>query len=149
MATKYQGTPKEKRALNAFIALMRAAECVGHSADAELEQYDLSTSQFGALEAIYHLGVLSQRELGQKLLKSGGNITMVVNNLEKRSLVKRFACPEDKRVYRIGLTDQGRKLLDKILPQHIQRIVQLMNGIGPTEQEELRRLCRSLGKSVQ
>ena len=45
---------------------------------------DLTMGQFGVLEALLHLGPMCQQELGAKLLRSGSNITIVIDNLEKR-----------------------------------------------------------------
>ncbi len=46
----------------------------------------LTESQFGVLDSLFHLGPMKQKEIGKKILKSGGNITMVINNLEKRGI---------------------------------------------------------------
>ena len=58
----------------------------------------LPLSQFGVLEALWHLGPLCQRDLGLKIRKSSGNMTMVVDNLEKRALVDRRKNADDRRV---------------------------------------------------
>lgn len=99
------------------------------------------------LEALYHLGPLCQKDLGTKLLKSGGNITMVVTNLEKRALVGRRRQSGDRRFLEIQLTARGRKLVDRILPRHVDDIVGDMHALGAGELEELRRLCSKLGTS--
>jgi MarR family 2-MHQ and catechol resistance regulon transcriptional repressor len=97
------------------------------------------------LEALYHLGPLSQGELAKKILKSSGNITMVIDNLEKRGLVKRERSPEDRRVYVVRLTVEGRRLIGSIFPRHAAKIVEEMKALTRTEQEELSRLCRKVG----
>jgi MarR family 2-MHQ and catechol resistance regulon transcriptional repressor len=107
MGTRYKGTQKEIRALNAFINFMRAADSVSSRLSRLLAKHGLTMSQFGALEALYHLGPLTQNELGKKLLKTSGNITMVVDNLEKRTLVKRVRSPEDRRSVTVTLTKEG------------------------------------------
>ncbi|HSG30454.1 MAG TPA: MarR family transcriptional regulator, partial [Thermodesulfobacteriota bacterium] len=83
MATKYKGTRREVGSLNAFINLLRAAGSIEGRLSKNLGGSDLTTSQFGVLEALFHLGPLNQKQLGEKILKSGGNITKVVDNLEK------------------------------------------------------------------
>jgi MarR family 2-MHQ and catechol resistance regulon transcriptional repressor len=112
----------------------------GHLADA-----GLTVSQFGVLEALYHLGPLSQGELAKKILKSSGNITMVIDNLEKRGLVNRERNQEDRRVYVVRLTVEGRRLIGSIFPRHAAKIVEEMKALTRTEQEELSRLCRKVG----
>ncbi len=140
-----RGTKEEARALNAYVKLMRASESVSARVLRHLPDAGLTASQFGALEALYHLGPLSQAELAQKILKSSGNITMVVDNLEKRGLVKRERRQEDRRYYTVRLTPGGKKLIGGIFPRHVRRIVEAMNALTKAEQETLGKLCRKLG----
>ena len=93
-----------------------------------------------------HLGPLSQRDLAQKLLKSGGNITMVIDNLEKRQLVKRDRQTEDRRFITVCLTEKGRHLITEVFPRHVAAVTEEMSILTDSEQEELSRLCRRLGK---
>jgi MarR family 2-MHQ and catechol resistance regulon transcriptional repressor len=145
MATHYRGSAQEKRALNAFIALMRAADSLGARLGAGLGEHDLTASQFGILETLLHLGPLCQRALAQKLLVSGGNVTMVVDNLERRALVTRERSTTDRRLVTVALTPTGRKLISAVFPRHMATIVAQFQILSPAEQEALRRLCRTLG----
>jgi MarR family 2-MHQ and catechol resistance regulon transcriptional repressor len=145
MPTHYDGTPDEIRALDAYIKLQRAADTVVTRATAHLADHGLTTSQFGVLEALYHLGTLSQRDLAQKLLKSTGNISTVLKNLEKRGLIVRERNPADTRYMNVCISAAGRALLAGFFPEHVAGIVQEMNILTPDEQTELARLCRKLG----
>jgi MarR family 2-MHQ and catechol resistance regulon transcriptional repressor len=89
---------------------------------------------------------MCQRALGDKLLRSGGNITMVIDNLEKHGLVERVRQKEDRRMIMIHLTPKGRKLISRVLPLHAKDVVKEMSRLTASEQEELRRLCRKLGR---
>ncbi len=145
MPTKYQGTQEETRALNAYIKLQRAAETTLTHTTSHLSAYGLSTSQFAVLEALFHLGILSQRELADKLLKSTGNISIVLKNLEKRHLIERHRDPDDNRVMQVSITHRGRALIGGMFPTHVAGIVAEMGALTPAEQQELARLCRKLG----
>lgn len=145
MPTHHKGTESEIRALNAYIKLMRATESVTARLTNFLQNEGLTISQFGVLEALYHLGPLNQRAIGEKMLKSGGNITTVIDNLEKRDLVKRRRCAEDRRVVYAHLTDEGYSLIAIYFPQHVAEIEREMNTLTPNELEELGRLCKKLG----
>jgi len=149
MGTRYQGTPAEVRALDAFVKLVRAADSVASRIHRHLDVSQLTASQFGVLEAIHHLGPLTQRELAAKLLKSGGNMTLVIDNLEKRQLVKRNRQTDDRRCILVQLTDRGRALIQEVFPRHVAAVVQDMSVLSAAEQEELGRLCRRLGKQEQ
>jgi MarR family 2-MHQ and catechol resistance regulon transcriptional repressor len=124
---------------------MRAAESMTARAHRHLSSCGLTLSQFGVLEALFHLGPLSQRDLGQKILRSSGNITMVVDNLEKRKLVLRKRDMKDRRYYIVHLTVAGKKLIKKIFPPHAAVISSEMSVLTASEQETLGELCKKLG----
>ncbi|HTU36278.1 MAG TPA: MarR family transcriptional regulator [Candidatus Acidoferrum sp.] len=145
MPTHYKGNEPEVRALNALINLARALDSLGGRLSARLEEAGLTMPQFGVLEAVYHLGPMCQKELGQKLLRSGGNITVVVTNLEKRGLVRRERLANDRRMIRIHLTERGRERIERVFPEHVEALVREFSVLEPEEQETLRRLCRKLG----
>jgi len=147
VGTHHQGTPDEVRALDAFIKLSRAHDMVGQSVNRNLAEAGLTVSQFGTLEALFHLGPLSQREVGGKILKSSGNITLVIDNLEKRGLVRRVPCRTDRRVTKLNLTDAGRTLIARIFPAHLREIVATMAALTSAEQTELARLTKKLGRA--
>lgn len=89
MPTHFKGTEKEVQVLNTFIKLMRSTESLNNRLLQHLNENNLTISQFGVLEALLHVGPQNQKELGERLLKSGGNITMVIDNLEKNGWVER------------------------------------------------------------
>jgi MarR family 2-MHQ and catechol resistance regulon transcriptional repressor len=144
--THFKGDSETKRALNALINLSRASNSVQTRLSVGLDRHGITTSQLGILEALFHLGPMCQRALGDKLLRSGGNITMVIDNLEKHGLVERVRQTEDRRMIIIHLTSKGRKLISRVLPLHAKDVVNEMSRLTASEQEELRRLCRKLGR---
>ena len=145
MGTKYQGTEAEVQALDTYIKVTRAAQSITNRALEHLSDSNLTASQFAILEALYHLGTLSQVELAQKLLLSTGNITTVIQNLEKRDLVCRQRSKDDQRYMQVSITDAGRKLIAYIFPAHVAGIVDIMNVLTPEEQQILAGLSRKLG----
>jgi len=145
MPTHYQGTEDEIRALDAYIKLARAAESVTARINAHLADVNLTVSQFGVLEALYHLGPLHQNELGQKILKSSGNMTLVIDNLCRRGLVERHRDTADRRYITVCLTEAGRTLISELFPRHVQIVRREMDVLSVAEQEELQRLCRKVG----
>ena len=116
MPTHYEGTPEEINALNAFIKLTRAADTLFAHLTQRKSMGNLTVRQFGVLESLYHLGPMRQGEISAKLLKSGGNITLVVDNLEKSGLVLRTRDTEDRRAVTVSLTEEGRELIAGLFP---------------------------------
>lgn len=149
MPTHYEGSEATVRALNAFINLTRACESLNRRVDAGLGRAELTLAQLAVLEAVYHLGPMCQKALAQKLLRSDGNVTIVVNNLEKRGLVRRVRQTEDKRFTQIELTANGRDLIARIFPRHAEEIARQFSVLDPEEQEVLRRICRKLGTTAK
>ena len=145
MGTKHQGTVRERAALDAYIKLQRAAESILERSGEALRSCGLTVSQFGVLEALYHLGPLTQKELAGKILKTAGNMTMVIDNLEKRELVKRERCKEDRRNVYVHLENTGRDLVRRIFPVHVKDILAEMDVLTAAELRELCRLCKKLG----
>ena len=145
MQKNSRGSSKDIRALSTYAKLMRAAESITSRVHKHLSSVRLTLSQFGVLEAIYHLGPLSQRDLGQKILRSSGNITMVIDNLEKRKLVKRERGHSDRRIFMVHLTDNGQKLIHKIFPSHASLIAKEMGVLSASDQKILGDLCKKVG----
>lgn len=145
MGTHYPGTKSEKKTLNAFIKLMRATESMNNRLNRHLAEADLTLSQFGTLEVLHHLGPLNQRAIGEKLLKSGGNITMVIDNLEKCGHVKRERDPDDRRAVLIHLTPQGKKFIEDFFPKHLEKIKDEFEVISDEEKDALAEICKKLG----
>jgi MarR family 2-MHQ and catechol resistance regulon transcriptional repressor len=143
MGTHYKGPAGVVRALDAYIKLMRAAGSVSARLAGFLTEVGLTTSQFGALEALLHLGPMGQCDLAAKLLQTGGNITMVVNNLERRGLVRRRRL--GRRV-EVQLTPRGRRLIVAIFPRHARNIAREMGVLRAAGLAELGRLCKKIGK---
>jgi len=144
MGTHHQGTVEEINALNAFIKLQRAAESVASRVHAGLPA-GLTTTQFAVLDALQHLGPLCQGELAEKLLRTGGNLTLVVDNLEKAGHVVRERDPADRRFVVVKLTERGARFVGEVYPSIVARVTQELGRLSATEILDLGRLCKKVG----
>ncbi|KJS01267.1 MAG: hypothetical protein VR65_09530 [Desulfobulbaceae bacterium BRH_c16a] len=140
---KFRGNRKQVLALNTFVKLVRCTNTVSYHVHKHL-QNELTVSQFGILEALVHLGPMSQKELSEKILKSPGNITTIINNLEKAGLVTRILSMEDRRYYAIHLTEKGRELIERIFPVHAEILFNRMSVLTEQEQQTLGKLLKKL-----
>lgn len=145
MGTHFEGNAADKRTLNAFIKLMRATESINNRLNKHLSDADLTVSQFGTLETLHHLGPLNQRAIGEKLLKSGGNITMVIDNLERCGYVNRKKDPNDRRAVLIHLTKEGKSFIEDFFPRHLEKIKEEFSILTNEEKEKLAEICKKLG----
>lgn len=141
-------TKKGSMAVTAFASLQRCANIISNEAHKTLGTHNLTVSQFGVLEALHKLGPMYQRDLAEQILKTTGNITTVIDNLEKRKLVKRVREMKDRRYFQIVLTPEGAKLIKKLYPAHVKRIEKIMGNLLKGEQDELKRLCTKLDKAL-
>jgi MarR family transcriptional regulator, 2-MHQ and catechol-resistance regulon repressor len=147
--THYIGDEGTRRALDAFIKHSRARKTLSQLTGRLLAEYGLTESQLGTLEALYHLGPMCQSEIGRKILVSDGNVTMVINNLEKRGLISRQRHEQDRRLMMVCLTEKGQELIKELFPKHARNIVDLMSILTPLEQEQLGHLCKMLGQQAR
>ena len=146
MGTRYRGTSDEIRALNAYVKLMRAANSLRVRLERRLLKLGLTENQFGTLETLLHLGPLNPRTLRrQALLTTGGNVTVIVDNLERRALVRRVRDRVDRRQVAVHLTPEGRRLVESIFAGHVTAIVREMAVLTGPEQDQLGQLCKRVG----
>lgn len=131
--------------LKLYTYLMRAANTITEKMHRHLLDSKLSISQFGVLEALYHLGPLCQKDIGRKILKTSGNITLVIDNLEKRGLVKREKDAADRRRMIVAMTGSGHDLIETIFPLHSKMALQVFSVLQPEEQQTLGLLLKKLG----
>jgi MarR family 2-MHQ and catechol resistance regulon transcriptional repressor len=148
MPTHYDGDPKTKLALDTFIKFSRASSALENRLLHHEVIGELTLSQFGVLETLYHLGPLCQGEISNKLLKSSGNITLVLDNLEKRGLVQRTRGQQDRRMVSISLTSTGKELIARIFPLQAAVITAEMSALTDEELITFGQLCRKLGTAA-
>jgi MarR family 2-MHQ and catechol resistance regulon transcriptional repressor len=144
----FVGNRRTAQALDAFVKLMRAANSVTTATNVGLAEADLTVSQFAVLEVLYHAGPLCLTAIAHKILTTGGNLTLVVKNLEKRGLVQRRQSADDRRFFYVHLTNKGRKLIAEIFPKQAARITEVLGALTADEQAELARLNKKLGLST-
>jgi len=145
MPTHFTGSRAEMRALDTFIKLTRCTNSVMGRLAERNTIGDLTYSQFAVLEALYHLGPLTQGEVSQKILKSGSNMTTVIDNLERDGLVRRERDANDRRVIHVHLTEAGSSKLEAVLPGHVAALVEEFSILSASEQQTLGELCKKLG----
>jgi MarR family 2-MHQ and catechol resistance regulon transcriptional repressor len=149
MPTHYSGTRAEMRTLDTFIKLTRCTNSLQARLAERNSIGDLTYSQFAVLEALYHLGSLTQGEVGTKVLKSGSNMTTVIDNLERDGLVRRERGAQDRRVIHVHLTEAGSRKVEAVLPGHVAALVEEFKVLSVSEQQTLGELCKKLGRGQE
>jgi|WetSurMetagenome_2_1015567.scaffolds.fasta_scaffold502625_1 MarR family transcriptional regulator, 2-MHQ and catechol-resistance regulon repressor len=150
MPTHYEGDPKTVQALDTFIKFTRASSSLENRLFQRQDMLeDLTQSQFGVLETLYHLGSQCQGSISSKTLSSTGNMTLVVDNLEKRGLVRRSRDQADRRTVMVHLTEEGKTVIERVFPKVAAIIEEEFRVLTPEEQVTLGTLCKKLGKKTR
>ena len=136
-------------AVSAYVSLVRTAEALHARVSQGLVDEGLTASQFSTLKVLRLRGPLAQKEIAKHLLKTGGNITLVVDNLVRRKLVRRGEDPNDRRIALVEMTPLGEATFDRIYPPHLDRIYEAMSGLGLAQLDQLRELLASLNAAVE
>ena len=138
-------SPAQDRALKLFIVLTRAFDSVRKRMEEYHELHEVTPTEFGILEALYHKGPLLLGDLQKKILLSSGGVTYTVDRLAEKGLVERQDCPGDRRARYAALTGKGSALMRDVFPRHAAEIERLLAGLSGREQDEAIALLRKLG----
>ena len=131
--------------MDLVIKLNRAADSLESRMMGHVKGSGLTVSQFGVLDALYHLGPLCLGQIAKKHLRTPNNITSVVDTMEKSGLVERHRSTEDRRLVRVSLTARGREEFEKLWPEHVGAALRETAVLSDQEQEELCSLLKKLG----
>ena len=149
MPIHFTGSRAEMRTLDTFVKLTRCTNSLLARLAERNSIGELTYSQFAVLEALYHIGPLTAGEVSQKILKSGSNLTLVIDNLERDGLVRRERDARDRRVIHVHLTEAGKGKVQAVLPGHVAALVDEFQVLSAKEQEMLGELCKKLGRNTR
>lgn len=130
--------------INRCAALLQQAE------DAPLRGAGLSRTEFDLLGALRRTGdarrpgELTPGELARETFSSGAAVTKRLRLLQERGLVERRVDSRDRRVSRVTLTDEGRGLVDGLLPEQLAYESAVLSGLGAEAHEGLAALLAEL-----
>jgi len=108
--------------------------------------FDITPEQFGILHVLREEEGLSQKEIGNILFKDKPNVSRMLDALERKRLI--FRQPTDRRRYAIFLTEEGKKLIEEILPIGLQLIEKAINGLLAREIEALESMLNKIYGNV-
>ena len=135
-------------ALTLWVKLARASAVFARRTGEQIRSFGLTPAQFGVLEILGHKGPMNPGDLCRKSLVSGGNMTVVVDNLERLGLVRRERNREDRRAITVHLTPRGKRLFTSVFPRHAAYVADLASVLTEEEQIRLGALLKKLGTSL-
>ncbi|MBT2693097.1 MarR family transcriptional regulator [Bacillus sp. ISL-55] len=111
-----------------------------------LSNYTITPPQFIALQWLFEDGDMTIGELSNKMFLACSTTTDLVDRMEKNELVVRVKDPNDRRVVRIHLLDEGERIIDEVIKKrqlYLQEVLKDFSG------EEILSLKEGLGKLHQ
>jgi len=136
---------EQAAALKLWVVLNRAHEAIGERARLDVERGELSLTEFGVMEALYHKHRLSAGEVSRRVLLRSGSLTYVIDKLVERGLIMRTLCETDRRRTYLQLTTAGAALMRRLWPGHAAAIEQAMEGLTLAEKRTAARLLKKMG----
>ncbi|MBP1968382.1 MarR family 2-MHQ and catechol resistance regulon transcriptional repressor [Virgibacillus natechei] len=136
----------ENLALKSFVVLMKSSKSIQEQIKKDISKHGMKTSDFTILEALYHKGRQTVKQISDAVLINTGSITYVIDKLETKNLLERSNCKEDRRVVYIQITEQGKQLMDEIFPKHQSVIEDIFSGLTDEEKKTLIELLKKAGK---
>ena len=133
-----------KSSLQLILSIGRAFKFVDDRVRPPMAKMGLTMTEFSVLATLYHGGPTPLGELSQRILLTGASTTYTVKKLEQRGLLMRRPRQEDQRVILGSITDQGRKLMQRIFPQHAQDLAIATGALTVAEKQTVTALLRKL-----
>lgn len=138
MPEKNPLTAAERSRIGMWLRLVRCYNLAMRELSSSLRE-DCTIPQFDVLAQIRRSeNGLTFSALSEKLLVTAGNLTGIVDRLEKRGLARREVNPKDRRQTFIKLTPEGEKYCEELIPRHEKAIVELFNRLGDNTVQNLR-----------
>ncbi|MFF3223712.1 MarR family winged helix-turn-helix transcriptional regulator [Nocardia suismassiliense] len=114
--------------------------------------HGLQRGEFDVLAALRRSGEpfeLNPSVLADTLMLSRAGMTGRLDRLESAGLVRRIADPADRRAVRVALTDDGRKLVDRVVTAHTENETRMLSVLSAHDRRELDRIARALLGSLE
>jgi DNA-binding MarR family transcriptional regulator len=133
-------------ALRIWLRLLTCTQLIERRVRSGLrEEFGTTLPRFDLMAQLErHREGLKMNELSRMLMVTGGNITAIVDQLEKEGQVERLDDSADRRAFRIRLTRSGEKSFTEMARAHEQWVVELLGGLSRKEHDELLKLLAKL-----
>jgi len=146
--TKYG--PRSKEAIRTWLRLLSCETVVEQQLRSLFRtNFTVTLPQFDVLSELERAGKkLTMSELSRELMVSNGNVTGVIDRLEKNAFVTRTRAEHDRRVQYIQLTPKGRKEFSRMARHHERWLEELFSGLSMSEMSSLQKLLLKMRSSV-
>jgi MarR family transcriptional regulator, 2-MHQ and catechol-resistance regulon repressor len=136
-------------ATHVWLVLMKAFYAIGKYAAAGIEHTGLGDSDFRVLEVLLHKGPLPVNTIGPKVNLTTGSISVAIDRLYSKGLVRRVESAFDRRVRIVGLTPTGRKLIVPVFQKHVVDIAKVFAELSAEELQQLESSLKKVGRRAE
>ncbi|MBC7925954.1 MAG: winged helix-turn-helix transcriptional regulator [Bryobacteraceae bacterium] len=142
-------TAPDTSGLHLWLVLWKCWTAVHNFALDDIASGGLGFSDFAILEVLLHKGPLPVNAIGTKIGLTSGSMTVAVDRLASRDLVKREDDVVDRRTRIVALTDPGRALVEEAFAKHRDAMNALGEVLPEGERKSAIRILKKLGKAAE
>jgi len=128
---------------------MKTTKAIQERIKREMITNQLNITEFSVLEVLFLKGKQTIQQIGTSIIIASGSMTYVIDKLEDKGLLNRHACPDDRRVVHVLLTEDGNDLMRKIMPNHQDMVTYMFGSLTEDESETMVRLLKKVSKRVE
>jgi MarR family transcriptional regulator, 2-MHQ and catechol-resistance regulon repressor len=145
----YQGNEQAEKDLRLFRIWLKATKTVFDNVVEDVKSHGLTAENFMILELLYNKGPQYIQTISEKLMIPSGSITYVVNKLEQKELVKKEQELNNRRYWKVTLTEKGEALFNEIFPKHVETIGKNLRSLNENQKEQLAELLKIVGLTAK
>ncbi len=136
-------------ALHAWLIMLKAWQSMSRYLLPSLTEEGLGDSDFRVLEVLLHKGPMPVNAIGPKVDLNPGSVSVAVDRLYKKELVRRVESTRDRRVRTVSLTEKGREIFVPLFRRHTALIKLAFQDVSPEELQQLELVLKKIGKRAK
>lgn len=133
---------EKELAVKTMVVFAKSQRTVESKVTGIFKKYGVTPTQFSALDTLYKKGDLKICQMIDSMIATSGNMTVVIKNMERHGWVKRHKAADDARSFVVSLTEQGRALVETIMPEHEANVASIFSVLTVEEQKTMLKLLK-------
>ncbi|MBF0715574.1 MarR family winged helix-turn-helix transcriptional regulator [Gemelliphila palaticanis] len=132
------------KSLKTFVGLKRLSADLENVVRNDVSKYKLNVNEFAVLELLYHKGPKTIQKIKETILVASSSTTYIIDKLSEKKLVFRYTDSNDKRIFYVELTDEGKKLMREVFPKHADVINDYFSCLDEEELSKFHELIKKI-----
>ncbi|HET9076745.1 MAG TPA: MarR family transcriptional regulator [Acidimicrobiales bacterium] len=139
--------PEERELVDAFLSASRALVAVAARSLAACGT-EITLPQYRALVVLSGRGPQRVADLAEALDVLPSTATRMCDRLAAKRLLRRNRSPQDRRIVRVGVTEEGRRLVDRVSQARRAELRQVLDHLPPTGRSDLVEALRAFSSAA-